>query len=326
MMDLQKFCNIFHNSYVCGMDAVKPYQQQGFQILTTDETNDKIVNLQAQGLNVHFSPNAIKDINERTRKTNLAKINAWFLDLDVEETKKVDSDFLLELREEKKEELFTTLFFEFDLEPSLVVNSRNGYHVYWFAEDATIENFNSTQQALVDKMGSDTGVLDPLRMLKVPFTTFWKRGETGVHQPESIIGTMQKYTEEAMITMCRGLKKKKPDLVTLKPLPLEKKYKRATFGNSWTEKLDSIPISEQINRISGHGLVNNENLSLKKSSAQKSNILANGNLTPCWVDHTTNSVYSSNSPGMKSLLQFCMWYGHSKEDVTKNLKLLFNIL
>lgn len=60
------------------------------------------------------------------------------------------------------EELFA------DCEPSAVVRSRNGVHVYWRTSDLELEDFEPAQKALARKLGTDGSVHDLARIMRMP--------------------------------------------------------------------------------------------------------------------------------------------------------------
>ena len=308
-LTLDTFCKTFQGSYVCGMKEGSG-QIGGFQVTNADTLNKLVNDLQGRELNVHFTPNAVIDLAERSRKTNIGKINAWYIDVDIAETKHLLKPEDLSIREKRKEEIFTSLIFEFDLDPSLVVESRNGYHVYWFADEtATRDNFDSIQKALINKMlwqGADEGASKMSGMLKMPFTRFWKRGETGIHKPETMVGTYKKYSEKDMIVMARKLKSTKltENLITLTPLPKQKRFKGTFNGLK--------DIKGKLGSLSGHPALNGEIVSFQRtvsnSEKEKYNVFFSGKPSPVWIDQTTGSIYSSSDDGIRTISDLLDWY------------------
>ena len=81
---------------------------------------------------------------------NLSRIRAWAIDID-DGTK-----------EEQEERIQRS-----PLVPSLVVESKNGYHVYWSAADGTAENWHAiVTDRLVPFFGADPRARDIARILR----------------------------------------------------------------------------------------------------------------------------------------------------------------
>lgn len=95
-----------------------------------------------EGCGIFLSVNNFYDNNRK--KDSLAKINAWYVEVDSKTTKK------------------------FPIEPSLTIESKSGYHFYFFAKDATVENYASIERGLVECIGGDDHAMDITRVLRVP--------------------------------------------------------------------------------------------------------------------------------------------------------------
>ncbi|MBR4973035.1 MAG: hypothetical protein IKY45_01060 [Clostridia bacterium] len=145
----------------------------------------------------------LNDFEGARKKENLTKINYWFCDIDngskEEQIKRIDG--LL-------------------IQPSFVVETKNGYHCYWAVEgDASIENFEKIESALIELLDGDTHCKDPLRLLRCPYFYHMKNPK----EPFMVtivkgLGSNKAYTEKQMLDVfCY----KKEDT---KPLPIPKVY------------------------------------------------------------------------------------------------------
>lgn len=54
------------------------------------------------------------------------------------------------------------------LNSAIVINTKNGFHIYWVVEEGKKELFSPLQAALARKFGSDTSVTDLARVLRLP--------------------------------------------------------------------------------------------------------------------------------------------------------------
>ena len=119
------------------------------------------------GDDVYFSPNGCKG---RRLKENLTKINAIFADFDYK-PKEMTGDMKPEFKQ-----------FILDLddlpEPTFIVESGNGWHVYWCLEDSIdvedsnraelVEQVEGMHRYLSSEYGSDSGSVDVLHLLRKP--------------------------------------------------------------------------------------------------------------------------------------------------------------
>ena len=93
----------------------------------------------------------LNEFEGRRKRENLKKINYWIVDIDEGEKK----DMLRQVQ---------NLF----LKPTMIVETKRGYHLYWKAKDACLDNYEDIEDLLIKKMNGDKGVKDPLRLLRCP--------------------------------------------------------------------------------------------------------------------------------------------------------------
>lgn len=323
---LDFFVGIFPACYVCAMK--EGHGQINGQVPSSDlntlesleEWADQYIRLNQQGYNIFFTPNGLKDGATSNKEENFSHINAWWVDVDIDETKIIsgtdeERELLLSLRQEKKAEILKK-FFQSKLPlPSLLNETRNGYQAIWFSLDGTKAKFETIQKALVKEFDGDPAASHLTSMLRLPEMNFYKKGEVGVITPQFTWSTCQLVSEAEMLTKIVFIppEVKKIHIYSTRPII-------HTTGHGIWDKIDAIPISQQLSILSGSWLVNGEILTIKKN-----NVFSNNNPTPVWVNHSTNSIFSNNYKGMKSILQFCQWYGHEKAKITEALKILFNL-
>lgn len=96
---------------------------------------------------------------------------------------------------ERYKERILSIVNEFDLPPSVIVDSGGGYHCYWLLQqtvpidDANRSEIQSTQQGWVRMLRADTGASDLRRVLRVPGTFNRKVGFGGKSPVVSYIKT-----------------------------------------------------------------------------------------------------------------------------------------
>jgi hypothetical protein len=108
-----------------------------------------------------------------TKNADIVKINANYIDWDVGR----DAEkryFPLEMVEERKK-AFRERLARFPLKPTFVVETRNGYQVYWQTTDCTKDQFVDIQRRLIAYFGSDKKVCNPNRVMRLPGYYWHKR-------------------------------------------------------------------------------------------------------------------------------------------------------
>jgi hypothetical protein len=91
------------------------------------------------------------DYEGARKKENTTKINFWFADID----------------DGTKEEQMSRIV-DLPVKPTVVIETKNGYHCYWKAIDATIASFRDIQVGLIKKLTADPACKEPVRLLRVP--------------------------------------------------------------------------------------------------------------------------------------------------------------
>jgi hypothetical protein len=103
--------------------------------------------LNSKNYGIFWTPN---DFDGARRKENLLRINYWYCDID---------------GGDKEEQL---KLIDRVITPSIVVESKNGYHCYWKAKNATEDNFERIERGIITKLNGDVHCKDVSRLLRVP--------------------------------------------------------------------------------------------------------------------------------------------------------------
>lgn len=144
-----------------------------------EELADYAIAQAEAGNEVHFGPFLRKeDLGSiRSDSSNLLMSNCLWVDIDCP-----DKGIPAEQRLAKAKELldkFLEILELYNLTPSWIICSGNGYHVYFrigqilLAEHA-LDLFNQAQTALVQAAKADIQAKDPTRLLRLPFTFNYK--------------------------------------------------------------------------------------------------------------------------------------------------------
>lgn len=122
-----------------GMFLIKPEEAQKW--------ND-------QGYGIHWCPQVFKDDIRKTE--NLIKIQYWLADLD-----------------NGNKETMLKRIKTCPLKPTHVIETKRGYHVYWRAKDATVENYAKIEKGIAEMLCADGSLITPTHTLRFP--GFWHR-------------------------------------------------------------------------------------------------------------------------------------------------------
>lgn len=247
-------------------------------------------NINNKGYGIFWTVNSFKG----SRKIeNLTHINSWFVDIDFQKDKLDD------------------LIAKSPLYPSLVVETKRGYHLYFNAKNATLTNYKLINKRLLEYFGKgEKSVFDVARLLRVP-------GYNHLKDPANpfLIKTVFEmdvtYSEELILYIL----KKHPD--EIKPKIVEHTKFVPTGDSFW----DTINLSNQedlLKSISGKSCVNFESYTFKNVGANKKNIFVNDLPTSCWVD--SSGLIGSHGSGGPTVIQWLMYFGHTKKEAVDILK------
>lgn len=105
--------------------------------------------LNRQGYGIHWCPQVFKDDVRKTE--NLEKIQYWLADLD-----------------NGNKETMLKRIKTCPLKPTHVVETKRGYHVYWRAKDATLENYAKIEKGIAEALCADGSLITPTHTLRFP--------------------------------------------------------------------------------------------------------------------------------------------------------------
>lgn len=125
--------------------------------------------LNKQGYEAYFTVNGFKGASD-AKKENCTSLNAFFVDIDGRK----DPAELEAIREK--------------LEPTFILETKNGYHIYWVLDEAIFKDevsaeewslklirWERIEQSLVTTLNADPVVKDVTRIMRQPDTWYWKK-------------------------------------------------------------------------------------------------------------------------------------------------------
>jgi len=332
----QFFNEFFPETYICAM-AQGGGQFDGVKVDHLTDINKMIKTFQDLNIsrhNIYFTPNGAKTAEGKNRLDNLAKINSWWIDIDIDETKHADDEETLKVRERKKAEIRGYIFGVADcpIWPSLTIETRNGFQLYWFAKGETDKDTWMTIGLSIYEhykaVGGDKSTVKVMQLMRVPNFCYIKNGEVGKIEIFPLLSTLRRHSQDEMLKSFPPIIQKQEEL----DLKIDPKIYKPIYRQEDEDKHDiflkvvQIPLDEVLAKLSGHWLVNGEKLTLQKLDTVKSNILVDGKVSPNFIVRTSNHIFSNNAEVKgPTIVQYLSWYQNRKSIIAKGLKELFPI-
>ncbi len=169
-------------------------------------------------------------------------INAQFIDIDAPKNIRADKVQLKQFKEQVRQRILS-----FHIQPSGVIETKNGYHVYWFVNNGKSEVFRHVQMQLVQELGGDENCINESRLLRMPYFMHVK----SLNEPFPI--RIKKWKPEVMYSQ----KYLKDNLAELTDETLEKLLKKTDtnqLSNMSTTRKEAVLelVLEKINSKGGN--------------------------------------------------------------------------
>ena len=229
------------------------------------------------------------------KKTSLVATNAWAVDMD-EGTK-----------EEQMKKIRSGLI------PTMIIESKRGYQVWWRAKNGTDTNWKSiVWDRLVPFYGADKNAKDISRVLRVP-GYYHMKDPADPFLIRKVEENAVEYLESDVIGFYPAHEKEKKELRALK--------KEARMAGSFWDRVFEMDCEYALTKLSGSEFVGHETYEFHQNSSGTKNILVNGKGTSCWVDK--NGKIGSLSGGGPSIYQWLMWFHQNPRLVAQMLEKSF---
>lgn len=260
------------------------HPQKGSLLDTTEEFLQK---LNKQGHGIFFSPNSMvrgyRDIK------HVEKVNAFFVDLD----------------DGTKAEQFARIIAA-PITPSLIVESKNGYHIYFLVTEASIQNFKTIQTGLIDYYGGDQQCKDISRVLRIPGFYHLKDIQDPFQVKILEDNSKISYTEAEIVELFNISFDEKE-----KSIPSE--YKKHSAPKSFWEYVANIDPKTAMEKLSGTSYVNGEVYEFTTRPSGGYYIIVGGKIANAWI--TEDGYIGSGTKGGPTIIQWLTYYGYSFSEV-----------
>lgn len=226
---------------------------------------------------------------------NLSSINYWYAELDGgDKTKQIERVRRLPIY------------------PTLVIESKNGLHVYFKSRDASKDNYKQIQNGIGDFLGGDAQVRDLARILRAPNYYHWK-DENDPFFVRTILNIDVSYLEKEMLYFF-PTKEKDQDVFTLSKDQTSRYY---VCDDDLSDFLNSLDHEYALKKLSGTKYVNSEVYSFVPVFGGKLNIFVNGKSTNCFIDKDKKI---GAVPGGPTVFQWLRYFGHSDKECYRIIK------
>ena len=219
-------------------------------------------------------------------KSNLEKINVWSVDID-DGTK-----------EEQKQKIKSGLV------PSLVIETKRGYQIYFMAKDAEEKYFKHIMlDRLIPFYNGDKNAADVSRVLRVPTFYHCKDPNDKFLVKKVYERAKSIYTQKIICTFYPDVNKDKRMEFTKRQSYVAKDL--GEDASVW-DRIYNLDHMEALETISGAPEVNGETFSFKPVSRGRHNVFVNGKGTSCFIDEF-NRIGSLDDGG-PCITNFLYWY------------------
>ena len=191
------------------------------------------------------------------------------------------------------------------LAPSLIIESKKSYHMFWFAKDGTIENWTKICWGIRNFFWWDPAIASDIsRVLRLP-GYYHKKDITNPFMCNIVDGNWEYYTEEEMLEAF-------PDTETLaekeaKAIKKEQQLKQAIWNDDARDRIRAMDSKAMLEKISGTSLVGWDIISFRHNSNWTEQIFCNWKSTGCRIDKV-GKIWSTDKGG-PNWTNWIAWYG-----------------
>ena len=208
--------------------------------------------------------------------------------------------------------------------PSLIIESKNGYHVYYnlIENDLTADSYREIiLDHFIDPLGGDSNASDVARILRVPYFKHWK-DQNNPYEVKIAHYTTFIYSVEQLKKFFPASDVRLRQRDHIRHMQSETPF----MPSDAADTIYSMDQLEALKRISGHPalkgtLAENKIYSFKPIAGNKYNIFVNGKSSAAWID--AKRKIGSTSGGGPTIFQWLNWYFQDKKKTFEILKQIF---
>lgn len=223
----------------------------------------------------------VNEFQELRRETHLVKLKYFYVEFD-------DKDKLSQAQRLK-----------YFLQPTKIIESKAGYHVYWAIEDDLVSDwgiekaiviYKNIEKNLVAYLKADQGVKDVARVLRVP-GFLHQKDPNDPYEIKYIYSSKMRYLSHSFFACIPEIRKRKK---------VHHKRNMEASGDFW-DKVHELDIEEGLNRISGAHELDGDIVKVENNQ-----IWVNDKPTANWIDE--DGYIGSHGGGGPNLGTWIKWY------------------
>jgi hypothetical protein len=202
------------------------------------------------------------------------------------------------------------------IRPSIVVESKRGFHLWFLARDATAENYRAiVGDRLVPFFGADPAVKDIARVLRAPgFYHLKDPSDPFLVRVVDRSGAV--YSEREMLEAFPDIGGAQRRLRDRQRRARAARAQQVLGGDFW-DRAHALDCEMALTRLSGHPAVAGEQYEFHRLGSGKLRIVVNGDPSGCWID--SDGKIGSCDRGGPGVAQWIRWFGHSYREVRRVL-------
>lgn len=276
-------------------------EERGGPVLDCDPLEAPKLNTPERGCGIFWT---VQEFDGPRRNVNISQLNGFAIDIDGA------------TKDEQLERIKKGLY------PSLIIESKRSFHVYWFfeeplqvvySEDLRLRYQHTMTNRLVPFYGADNNAKDLARILRAPnFLHLKKRDDpfmVTVHTENPVTYTwdrIDKFYPDALAN--KFVKKQKAEVAKLRSSTATK-----LFDDIWR-----MNQKEGLQLLSGTDAVKGDEFEFRDNHAGTEQIIVNGKSTSCWID--ADGKIGSHDKGGPTIWQWLFWYSHDHKQVYNEVK------
>lgn len=239
----------------------------------------------------------------KRQKKFLIRVNAWFCEVDSE-----DKNATLKLINNSP------------LAPTMVIESKRGFHIYWACIDSSLEKCISSwdrimKRGIIPHFNGDKKASDICRILRTPGFNHWK-DRSNPFMIKKLFDKKIGYTVSQM-------EKAFPDMEKDKIIKKEfrQAIKKSEHSEDFWQNVYNLDCEMALEKLSGTDYVSQNTFSFRDHNDGTKQILVDNKSTSCWID--VNKKIGSYDEGGPSIGNYLHWYHKDWKKVASIIQEVF---
>jgi len=246
----------------------------------------------SMGYAIYMTVNRMK--NQIRDKNNIYHLDYFYVDVD------------------KRPKIETLQIIAMSIPPSRVVETKNGFHIYYKIKGNMIEELgygkaicvyeDIIQNSLIPYFKADKSVYDAARILRA-WPYYHCKDINNPFKVDMICEEQVSYTYQEI---CDSFGRYTPQFRIEDILEIEREVKEIAKGDTIWDKAKELNNIVALKKISGSEYVNRDTFSFKKNSDGTQQIFVNNKITGCWINK--DGTIGSKDKGGPYWTNWVKWY------------------